>query len=101
MFIIIIVFGCLQAFLHMVRMEQERSAKEMEREVELRRKKQAEVKRIKKFLEAAFDGEREVLQSLLSEVFKQYSIYNVHACALRKFGKQLIFYNISSFDRSL
>ena len=97
MYIIRLVFRCLQAFLHMVRMEQERSAKEMEREAELRRKKQAEVKRIKKFLEAAFDGEFEILQSLLSEVFKQCVLW---ACMCTCICKAKFIFCISSFDSS-
>ena len=58
----------VQAFLHVVKMEQKRAAKEREREAEQRRKRQEELRRVKKFLEAAFDGDCEELQSLLNEV---------------------------------
>ncbi len=55
-------------------MEQEKAAREREREYELRRKKQEETKRVKRFLEASFDGDCEELESILNEVmyFQHY-----------------------------
>ena len=48
-------------------MERERAEHEMEREAEERRKRKEQLSRQKKMLEAAFDGEIDVIQSLLKE----------------------------------
>ncbi len=52
----------------MVRLEQERAEAAYQREEEERRKKREQTKRIKKMLEAAFDGETMEIKALLSEV---------------------------------
>ena len=52
----------------MVKLEQERAAQETKKAAEERRKRQEEARRVKKFLEAAFDGDNEELESLLEEV---------------------------------
>lgn len=62
-----------EAFLHMVRMEQDKAAKEREREENERRKRREEAKRVKRFLEAAFDGDNSEIESILGEVAKLHS----------------------------
>ena len=49
-------------------MERGKADREMEREAEERRKRKEQLNRQKKMLEAAFDGEIDVIQSLLKEV---------------------------------
>ena len=66
----------------MAKMEQEKAAKERERETEQRRKRQEEAKRVKRFLEASFDGDCGELESLLNEVNYNYVhvyLLSVHA----------------------
>lgn len=58
----------MQAYLQMVRLEQERAEQQYKREEEERRKKREQAKRIKRMLEAAFDGETGEIKCLLSEV---------------------------------
>ncbi len=58
----------LQAYLQMVRLEQERAEAAYQREEEERRKKREQAKRIKRMLEAAFDGDTMEIKALLSEV---------------------------------
>ena len=52
----------------MVRLEQERAEQQYKREEEERRRKREQAKRIKRMLEAAFDGETGEIKCLLSEV---------------------------------
>ena len=54
--------------MQLVKMEREKADREMEREAEERRKRKEQLNRQKKMLEAAFDGEIDVIQSLLKEV---------------------------------
>ncbi|XP_065892581.1 IQ motif and ankyrin repeat domain-containing protein 1-like [Dysidea avara] len=63
-----------EAYLQLVKMERERADREMEREAEERRKRKEQLNRQKKMLEAAFDGEIDVIQSLLKEVEKACTI---------------------------
>ena len=49
-------------------MEREKAEREMEREAEEKRGKREQMMRQKKMLEAAFDGENDVIHSLLKEV---------------------------------
>ena len=58
----------LQAFLQMVKMERMRAEAEMKREEEERRKKREHDKRIKRVLEAAFDGDNDEIRNVLKEV---------------------------------
>lgn len=62
-----------QAYLQLVKMEQERAAVERMREDEARKKKREETQRIKRFLEAAFDGDNDEIQMILDEVHNCYS----------------------------
>lgn len=62
-----------QAYLQLVKMEQERAAVERMREDEVRKKKREETQRIKRFLEAAFDGDNDEIQMILNEVHNCYS----------------------------
>lgn len=49
-------------------MEQEKAKREMEREAEEKRKRKEQMVRQKKMLEAAFDGENNVINLLIKEV---------------------------------
>lgn len=49
-------------------MEREKAEREMEREAEEKRKRKEQMMRQKKMLEAAFDGENDVIHLLLKEV---------------------------------
>ena len=57
----------LQAFLQLVKMEQERADRERRVLEEERRKRMEEVKRVKRMLDAAFDGDNEEIGTLLKE----------------------------------
>ena len=58
----------LQAFLQMVKMERMRAEAEMKREEEERRKKREHNRRVKRVLEAAFDGDNDEIKTVLKEV---------------------------------
>lgn len=49
-------------------MEREKAEREMEREAEEKRKRKEQIMRQKKMLEAAFDGENNVIHLLIKEV---------------------------------
>jgi len=73
--------NCIQqAFLQLVKMERERAEHEMEKEAEERRKRKEQLHRQKKMLEAAFDGEIDVIQLLLKEVVVNTAPYNIYIC---------------------
>ncbi|XP_078485832.1 IQ motif and ankyrin repeat domain-containing protein 1-like [Ciona intestinalis] len=57
-----------EAYVAMVKAQQEAAEKELEREEEERRRKREEAKRKKRMLEAAFDGDLDEMQSILNEV---------------------------------
>ncbi|RUS72886.1 hypothetical protein EGW08_019346 [Elysia chlorotica] len=57
-----------EAFLHMVKMEQEEAERRQQKEDEERRRKKEEQKRIKRMLEAAFDGDIDQMKEILKEV---------------------------------
>lgn len=57
-----------EAFLHMVKMEQEEAERRQQKEDEERRRKKEEQKRIKRMLEAAFDGDLDQMKDILKEV---------------------------------
>lgn len=59
----------------MVKLEQERAEQQFKREEEERRKKREQAKRIKRMLEAAFDGEMAQIKSLLSEVLWHSAVF--------------------------
>lgn len=52
----------------MVKMERIRAEAVLEREMEERRKKKEHAKRIKRILEAAFDGDNDEIRAVLREV---------------------------------
>lgn len=52
----------------MVKMEQERATKEREKEEQERRKRREEAARVKRMLEAAFDGDKKEIGTILQEV---------------------------------
>ncbi len=58
----------LQAFVQLVKMEQEEAERQYQKEQEERRRKAQEAKRKKRFLEAAFDGDNDELVAILKEV---------------------------------
>ncbi|XP_071965660.1 IQ motif and ankyrin repeat domain-containing protein 1-like [Antedon mediterranea] len=66
-----------EAFVAMVKKEQERAELEREKEEEIRRKKKAELKRRKRFLEAAFDGDTDELQIIVQEVEDEHKKSNI------------------------
>ncbi|GFS01435.1 FAM83H antisense RNA 1 (head to head) [Elysia marginata] len=57
-----------EAFLHMVKMEQEEAERRQQKEDEERRRKKEEQKRIKRMLESAFDGDIDQMKEILKEV---------------------------------
>lgn len=57
-----------EAFLQLVKMEQEKAEKERQKEEEERKRKREEVKRKKRMLEAAFEGDIEEIENILKEV---------------------------------
>nr|XP_022312740.1 putative IQ motif and ankyrin repeat domain-containing protein [Crassostrea virginica] len=57
-----------EAFLQLVKMEQEKAEKERQKEEEERRRKREEAKRKKRMLEAAFEGDIEEIENILKEV---------------------------------
>ena len=62
----------MQAYLEMVKLEQERAEKERQREEEKRRREREEAKRVKRMLEAAFEGEDGEIRAILAEVSRLY-----------------------------
>ena len=54
--------------MQMAKLEQERAEKQRQREEDALRKKKDHLKRIKRMLEAAFDGDIEEMKKLLKEV---------------------------------
>lgn len=59
-----------EAYIEMVKLEQERAEKERQREEERRRREREEAKRAKRMLEAAFDGEDREIRAILDEVLR-------------------------------
>ena len=57
-----------QAFLAIVKKEQEQAEKEREKEQEERRRKKRQRERMKRMLEAAFDGDTDEILTVLKEV---------------------------------
>ena len=51
-----------------MKMEREKAEREMEKEAEEKRKRKEQLMRQKKMLEAAFDGDNDVIHSLIKEV---------------------------------
>lgn len=66
-----------EAFVKLVKMEQEKYEKERKKEEEERKRKKEEKSRMKKFLEAAFDGDNVVIENLLKEVSKLDDTLNI------------------------
>ncbi len=60
----------IQAFTQLVRREQEEALRQQQKEDEERRRKKEEIKRQKRMLEAAFDGDLQEIQVILKEVSK-------------------------------
>ena len=58
----------MQAFVKLVQMEQEQAEKQRQKEDEERRRKREEVKRKKRMLESAFDGDLDEIRTILKEV---------------------------------
>lgn len=57
-----------QAYVHLARLERQRAEHEREREEAERKRKREEMKRIKRILEAAFDGDTQEIKAVLKEV---------------------------------
>ena len=57
-----------EAYLQVVKIEREKAEKERLKEEEERRRKRAAAQRIKRFLEAAFDGDLDEIKNILEEV---------------------------------
>ncbi|XP_062593773.1 IQ motif and ankyrin repeat domain-containing protein 1-like [Saccostrea cucullata] len=57
-----------EAFVQLVKMEQEKAEKERQKEEEERKRKREEAKRKKRMLEAAFEGDTEEIENILKEV---------------------------------
>lgn len=58
----------LQAYIQMVKLEQQRAEAERMREAEERKKRKERAQRIARMLEAAFDGDITEIKSVLEEV---------------------------------
>jgi hypothetical protein len=69
----VICLSLPKAWVQMVEREREQEEKERQKEHEERKKKAQEMKWRKRMLEAAFDGDVDEINSVLSEVNKQYS----------------------------
>lgn len=63
----------IQAYIQMVKLEQQRAEAERIREAEERKKKKEQAQRITRMLEAAFDGDTSEIKSILEEV--KYTVY--------------------------
>lgn len=57
-----------KAFVKLVQMEQEKAEKQRQKEEEERRRKREEKQRMKRMLEAAFDGDTDEMALILKEV---------------------------------
>ncbi|ESO94491.1 hypothetical protein LOTGIDRAFT_215456 [Lottia gigantea] len=57
-----------EAFVHMVKMQQEEVERQMKKDEEERKRKREEVKRKKRMLEAAYDGDNDSILDILQEV---------------------------------
>lgn len=51
-----------------MKMEREKAEREIEKEAEEKRKRKEQLMRQKKMLEAAFDGDNDIIHSLIKEV---------------------------------
>ena len=60
----------LQAYVQLARLERERAEREREKDEAERRKKREQMQRIKRMLEAAFDGDTQEINTVLKEVRK-------------------------------
>ena len=58
----------MQAYVQMVRMEQQRAEAERKREEEERKKQREQARRKARILEAAFDGDTGEIEAILREV---------------------------------
>ncbi|XP_012942165.1 IQ motif and ankyrin repeat domain-containing protein 1 isoform X2 [Aplysia californica] len=57
-----------EAFIHMVKMQQEEAERKAQKEDEERKRRQQEIKRRKRMLEAAYDGDLDIMKEVLKEV---------------------------------
>ena len=63
-----------QAYVHLARLERQRAEQEREREEAARKRKREEMKRIKRILEAAFDGDTQEIKAVLKEVGEEVTV---------------------------
>ena len=59
---------CRQAFVHLVKLQQEESERQQMKEDEERRRKAEQRKRVKRMLEDAFDGDTDGMKQITKEV---------------------------------
>ena len=59
---------CVQAFVKMAKLEQERAEQQRRRDEEALKRRKEHLSRIKRMLEAAFDGDTDQIKKLLKEV---------------------------------
>ena len=64
----------LQAFVQLVKLEQQRAEQEQKQLDEARKKQKEQAKRVKAMLEAAFDGDIDVIKKLVDDVSKQLRV---------------------------
>ena len=65
-----------QAYVHLARLERQRAEQEREQEEAARKRKREEMKRIKRILEAAFDGDTQEIKAVLKEVGEKVTAFN-------------------------
>lgn len=67
-----------QAFVKLVQMEQEKAERQRQKEEEERRRKREEKQRMKRMLEASFDGDCDEMSAILKEVGEYLN--SLYAC---------------------
>ncbi len=76
-----------QAYVQLVRLEQEKAEKERQREEGERKKRREQALRVKRMLEAAFDGDTQEINALLKEVdyvIELARLLTMHLCQKMK-----------------
>lgn len=75
MYVCVLIRISFQAFLQIVKMERERDEKERQQVEEERKRRREEIQRIKRMLEASFDGDIDEIKTVLKEVLIIFKIF--------------------------
>ena len=76
----------LQAYVQLARLERERAEREREKEEAERKKKREQMQRVKRMLEAAFDGDTQEINTILKEVRKERRHVHLKSCTKTTFN---------------